>query len=263
VALTEGTSVKLEAEQVLCRFHLSNLARHGAEPLYQWIVEAAHREGLQGATVLKGLLGLRSDGSILRESAWRLAQEVPVIVEVVDGPHHVERLLARVEPSFAEGAITLERAHVVLYRGGEADLKPGDVAARCDVIATRDDSTAWEVKTMHMPEEGALLRIFIGESDREKDSDRPLYEAIVLRAREAHLAGATVLKGPMGFGRHSRMHTARLLELSSDLPVLIEIVDSEEKIQSFMPVVDEMVTEGLVTLEAVRVLKYTAPEHGR
>jgi PII-like signaling protein len=255
--------VKLEAEQVLCRFHLSNLARHGAEPLYQWIVESTHREGLQGATVLKGLMGLRSDGSILKESPWRLAQEVPVIVEVIDGPRHVERLLARVEPAFAQGTITLERAHVVLYRGGEADLKPGDVAPRCDVIATRDDSTAWEVKTMNMPEDGALLRIFIGESDRETGSDRPLYEAIVLRAREAHLAGATVLKGPMGFGRHSRMHTARLLELSSDLPVLIEIVDSEEKIQAFMPVVDGMVTEGLVTLEAVRVLKYTAPERGR
>jgi PII-like signaling protein len=233
--------LKLEAEQVLCRFHLSNLARHGAEPLYQWIVEAAHREGLQGATILKGFMGLRPDGSIMREKAWALSQEVPVIVEVVDGPHHVERLLQRVEPSLKEGTITLERAHVVLYRGGETDLKP------------------WEVKTMTMPEEGVLLRIFIGESDREKGRDRPLYETLVRRAREAHLAGATVLKGPMGFGRHSRMHTAKLLALSTDLPVVIEIADAEEKIQSFMPVVDELVREGLVTLEAVRIIKYTAP----
>ena len=181
-----------------------------------------------------------------------------MIVEVVDGPHHVEKLLARVEPSFKDGTITLERAHVALYRGGEADLKPRDVAPRCDVIATKDASTAWEVKTMKMPEEGVLLRIFIGESDREKGRDRPLYEAIVLRAREAHLAGATVLKGPMGFGRHSRMHTSKLLELSSDLPIVIEIVDAEEKVRAFMPVVDELVTEGLVTLEAVRIIKYAA-----
>ena len=250
--------MKLEAEQVLCRFHLSNLVQHGAEPLYQWIVEVAHREGLQGATILKGFMGLRPDGSILKESPWALSQEVPVIIEVVDGPHHVERLLAKVEPVFKEGAITLERAHVVLYRGGEADLKPGDIAPRCDVVSTKEDSTAWEVKTMKLPEEGVLLRIFIGESDREKGRDRPLYEAIVQRAREAHLAGATVLKGPMGFGRHSRMHTARLLELSTDLPVLIEIVDAEDKIRAFMPVVDELVTEGLVTLEAVRVLKYAS-----
>jgi len=255
--------VKLEAEQVLCRFHLSNLAHHGAEALYQWIVETARREGLQGATILKGVMGLRPDGSILKENPWTLSQEVPVIIEVVDGPHHVEKLLARVEPALKEGTITLERAHVVLYRGGEADLKPKDVAPRCDVIATKEDSTAWEVKTMKMPEEGVLLRIFIGESDREKGRDRPLYEALVHRAREAHLAGATVLKGPMGFGRHSRMHTAKLLELSTDLPVVVEIVDAEEKVRAFMPVVDELVTEGLVTLEAVRIIKYAAAADAR
>jgi uncharacterized protein len=250
--------LKLEAEQVLCRFHLSNLARHGAEPLYQWIVETAHREGLQGATILKGFMGLRPDGSVMKANAWTLSQEVPVIVEVVDGPRHVEQLLGRVEPSFKQGTITLERAHVVLYRGGEVDLEPKDVVPRADVISSQEASAAWEVKTMTLPEEGVLLRIFIGESDRDKGHDQPLYEAIVLRAREAHLAGATVLKGPMGFGRHSRMHTARLLALSTDLPIVIEIADAEEKIQSFMPVVDELVTEGLVTLETVRIIKYAA-----
>ncbi len=80
------------------------------------------------------------------------------------------------------------------------------------------------------------------------------------RARELHLAGATVLRGPMGFGRHSRVHTARLLELSTDLPIVIEIVDTEEKVDAFLPIVDELVREGLVTLEAVRVLKYVSPE---
>ena len=182
-----------------------------------------------------------------------------MIVEIVDGPHHIERLLARVEPAMKAGTITLERAHVALYRSGEAHAKARDVAPRCDVVATQDKSAALEVKTMTIPESGALLRIFIGESDREKGRDRPLYEAIVLRAREAHLAGATVLRGPMGFGRHSRMHSAKLLEISTDLPIVIEIVDAEEKINAFLPVVDELVTEGLVTLEAVRVLKYAAP----
>lgn len=250
--------MKLEAEQVLCRFHLSNVQRHGLEPLYQWIVETARREGLQGAVVLKGFMGLRPDGVLLKEHFWALAQEVPLIVEVVDGPHHVERLLARVEPSFTEGTITLERAHVALHRGGEAHPKPKDVAPRCDIVATRGASAAWEVKTMKVPEEGVLLRIFIGESDREKGSGRPLYEALVLRAREAGLGGATVLKGPMGFGRHSRIHTAKTIELSTDLPIVIEIVDAEEKVRAFLPVVDELVTEGLVTLEAVRILKYAA-----
>jgi PII-like signaling protein len=250
--------VKLEAEQVLCRVHLSNLVHHGAEPLYEWIVETARREDFQGATVLKGFMGLQADGTIVREHAWTVAQEVPVIVEVVDGPHHIERLLARIEPAMRDGTITLERAHVVLYRGQEAHSKARDTAPRCDVISTRDKSAALEVRTMTIPESGVLLRVFIGESDREKGRDRPLYEAIVQRAREAHLAGATVLRGPMGFGRHSRMHAAKLLELSSDLPIVIEIVDAEEKINAFLPVVDELVTEGLVTLEAVRVLKYAA-----
>lgn len=251
--------MKLEAEQVLCRFHLSNLARHGREPLYQWIVEAARHEDLQGATVLKGFMGLAPDGTILEESAWTPAQELPVVVEVVDGPHHVERLLARVEPVLRDGIVTLERAHVVLHRGGGRDLAPRDVAPRCDVVGTQDASAALEVKAMKVPEDGVLLRVFIGESDRERGGHLPLYEAIVRRAREAHLAGATVLKGPLGFGRHSRMHAARLLDLSTDLPVVIEIVDAEDKIRAFLPVVDELVTEGLVTLEAVRVLKYASP----
>ena len=143
--------MKLEAEQVLCRFHLSNLAHHGSEPLYQWIVETARREDLQGATVLKGFMGLQADGTVVREHAWSVSQEVPVIVEVVDGPRHIERLLARVEPAMKEGAITLERAHVTLHRGGEADLKAKDVAPRCDVVATQGSSAALEVKTMNDP----------------------------------------------------------------------------------------------------------------
>jgi PII-like signaling protein len=255
--------VKLEAEQVLCRIHLSNLAHHGTEPLYQWIVETARHGDLQGAMVLKGIMGLQPDGTIVREHAWSVSQEVPVIVEIVDGPHHIEKLLARIEPAVHQGTITLERAHVALYRGADSSLKPRDVAPRCDVVATQGASAALEVKTMKIPEEGVLLRVFIGESDREKGRDRPLYEAIVLRAREAHLAGATVLRGPMGFGRHSRMHSAKLLEFSTDLPIVIEIVDAEEKINAFLPVVDELVTEGLVTLEAVRVLKYSAGADAR
>jgi PII-like signaling protein len=107
---------------------------------------------------------------------------------------------------------------------------------------------------MNLPRDAVLLRIFIGESD--KWHQKPLYEAIVLKAREAHLAGATVLRGPMGFGKSSRLHTAKILRLSFDLPVVIEIVDEEAKINSFLPVLDEMLTGGLVTLEKVRVIDY-------
>ena len=109
---------------------------------------------------------------------------------------------------------------------------------------------------MRSPAEGKLLRIFIGEGDKWQGV--ALYEAIVNLARKEHLAGATVLKGCMGFGCKSHMHTAKLLRLSEDLPMIIEIVDSEEKIMAFLPHLDEMVTEGLITLEKVNVIMYRA-----
>ena len=107
---------------------------------------------------------------------------------------------------------------------------------------------------MEVPRDSMLLRVFIGESDRW--NHRPLYEAIVLRARELHLAGATVLRGPMGFGKSSRMHTAKILRLSMDLPIVIEIVDSEEKINKLLPALEQMMSGGMVTLERVQVIDY-------
>jgi PII-like signaling protein len=107
---------------------------------------------------------------------------------------------------------------------------------------------------MHLPEDAVLLRIFIGESDRCQH--RPLYEAIVLKARELELAGATVLRGPMGFGKSSHLHTAKILRLSMDLPIVIEIVDTAPKINAFLPVLDEMMGGGLVTLERMKVIRY-------
>ncbi len=107
---------------------------------------------------------------------------------------------------------------------------------------------------MELPAEAQLLRVFIGEAD--KFGHRPLYEAIVMEARKRGVAGATVLRGIMGFGAHSRVHTAKILRLSEDLPVVIEIVDTPERIAELLPVIDEMIGEGLVTVETVRVFAY-------
>jgi PII-like signaling protein len=112
---------------------------------------------------------------------------------------------------------------------------------------------------MKISEEGQLLRIFIGESD--KWEGKPLYEALVLKAREMGLAGATMLRGLMGYGAASRVHTAKILRLSEDLPIIVEIVDSQEKIASFLPVIDEMIQEGLVTLERVQIILYRHNTH--
>jgi len=110
---------------------------------------------------------------------------------------------------------------------------------------------------MQLPRDAVLLRIFIGEEARFEH--QPLYEAIVTKAREAHLAGATVLRGPMGFGHSSELHTTKLLDISENLPIVIEIVDAKDKIDAFLPVLDGMIPSGLVTLEKVQVLQYGKP----
>ncbi len=113
---------------------------------------------------------------------------------------------------------------------------------------------------MQIPEDAVLLRIFVGEDDRHEHT--PVYEAIVLKAREMHMAGATVLRGPMGFGRSSRLHTAKILRLSGDLPVVIEIVDAKDKIDGFLEVLGGLMPSGLVTLEKVRVVQYGEQRNG-
>ncbi len=107
---------------------------------------------------------------------------------------------------------------------------------------------------MQIPEDAAILRVFIGEDDRA--GKLPLYEAIVLAAREQKLAGATVLRGPIGFGRSSHLHTTKILRLSQDLPIVIEIVDAEDKINGFVPTLQKLMGSGLVTMEKVKVLRY-------
>jgi PII-like signaling protein len=114
---------------------------------------------------------------------------------------------------------------------------------------------------MQLPEDAVLLRIYVGESDRWQH--QPLYEAIVLKARELHLAGATVLRGPMGFGAASRIHTAKILRLSMDLPIVIEIVDTDDKVQALLPFLDEMMGGGLVTLDKIRVIHYREGKENR
>jgi len=110
--------------------------------------------------------------------------------------------------------------------------------------------------TMQIPRDAVLLRIFFGEDD--KHHHLPLHEAIVLKAREMHLGGATVLRGHVGFGHSSHIHTTKILRLSQDLPVVVEIVDSQDRIDAFLPILDEMMTSGLVTIEKVQVLQYGA-----
>ncbi|MBI2807562.1 MAG: DUF190 domain-containing protein [Planctomycetes bacterium] len=250
--------MKLEGEQALLRVYLRNTDKYGWSSAGDVLVERAKTKNLAGATVLRGILGLDVGGQLLESGRWSLVEHVPVIIEVVDHPHNIGVFLTDVDEVVPEGLATLERAHVLVYRQNRAGADkaamrlevPGPVTPFSTVPSPE------EFPAMKMSEEGQLLRVFCGESDTWEG--QPLYRAVVLKAKALGLAGATVLRGPMGFGANSRVHTAKLLDLSTDLPVVIEMVDSAEKIQTLLPFLDQAVTEGLITIEAVRVLRYLA-----
>lgn len=247
--------MKLEGEHTLLRVHLRNTDRHGwfSRPTAESLVQRAKSRGLAGATVWRGFLGLDVNGQLLESSNWSLVEHVPIIVEIVDSARAIGAFLTDVAELVLEGFATLERAHVLLYRHPAARVLmrlevPGTIAPLSTLPSPE------EFPIMRSAEKGQLLRVFIGESDVWQGE--PLYRAIVLKAREMGLAGATVLRGPMGFGAHSRMHTAKLLELSTDLPIIVEIVETPAKIQALLPFLDEVVAEGLITIEDVRILHY-------
>lgn len=248
--------MKLEGEQTLLRVHLRNTDKSGWSSAGDTLVERAKAKHLAGATVLRGICGLDSTGQILETGRWSLVDHVPVIIEFVDHPHNIGAFLADVDEIVPEGLATLERAHVLVYRYNRAAADRAamrlDIPGPVTPLSTLPSPE--EFPAMNLSEEGQLLRVFCGESDMWEG--HPLYRAVVLKAKELGLAGATVLRGPMGFGANSRVHTAKLLDLSTDLPVVIEIVDSAEKIQAMLPFLDQVVSEGLITIEAVRVLRY-------
>jgi PII-like signaling protein len=248
--------MKLEGEQTLLRVYLRNTDKYHLTSAGDALVQRGRDQGLAGATVLRGFFGLDINGQLLETKFWSVVEHAPVIVEFVDSPRIIGAFLAAVAELVPEGLATLERAHVLVYRQNRAAAErarmrldgPGPQAPFAILPSPE------EFPIMKLSEEGQLLRIFIGESDVWKG--QALYRAIVLKVRELGLAGATVLRGPMGFGANSRVHTTKLLELSTDLPIVIEIVDNAAKIQGILPFLDEAVSEGLITVEGVRVLKY-------
>jgi PII-like signaling protein len=248
--------MRLEGEQTLLRVHLRNTDKCGWLSAVDTLVQRARAQGLAGATVLRGILGLDANGRLLETSRWSPVEHVPIVVEIVDSPTAIGRFLTTLGEVVVEGLATLERGHVMLYRltSGEADRARMRLDVPGPVTPLSTLPSEEEFPIMKLSEDGQLLRVFIGESDVWHGE--PLYMAIVHKARELGLAGATVLRGAMGFGANSRVHTTRLLELSTDLPILIEIVDTGDKIRSLLPFLDEAVKEGLITIEGVRVLRY-------
>ncbi|HWE03737.1 MAG TPA: DUF190 domain-containing protein [Tepidisphaeraceae bacterium] len=245
--------MSLLGEMVLLRIYLQSADRSPHTPTYERIVQAARHEKLAGVTVLRGILGVGYHG-ILKTSPWSLVEHVPVVVEIVDsGPKIAEFVRGPLDEVMVGGMVTLERAAVVMYRGKNAH-RPAklDLAGELKPLSTTPHIEPGS--HMKINERGVLLRIFIGEAD--KAEHKPLYEAIVQKARDLGLAGATVLRGSEGFGANSVVHKSSLLEMSTDLPVVIEIVDTEENIRLLQPHLETMVQEGMITMEYVVILMY-------
>jgi uncharacterized protein len=249
--------MSLLGEQVLLRVYLQSADRAPHVPTYERIIHAARKEKLAGATVLWGILGAGYHG-IIAPKTWSIVEHVPVIVEIVDSAEKIMRFVeGPLDQVMAGGMLTLERAAVMMYRQRSHD-QPNSLHL---ATALKPLSTMPRIQLgshMKIQENGVLLRVFIGESD--KFQHKPLYEAIVQKTRELGLAGASVFRGSEGFGAHSVVHKAALLEMSFDLPVVIEIVDAEEKIKLLLPHLETMVQEGMITMEYVVILMY---RHGK
>jgi uncharacterized protein len=248
--------MSVASEQILLRVYLQSADRAPHVPTYTQLVAAARREKLAGATAIRGIMGAGYHGILKKPSPFSMVEHVPIIVEIVDTAEKIAAFVhGTMDGLMIGGMATLERAAVMMVRDGKSAPATGlaDMA-----VALHPLSTVPKIEPgshiMKINENGILLRVFIGESDRWEH--QPLFEAIVQKVRELGLAGATVLRGCEGFGANSVVHKSRLLEMSSDLPILIEIVDSEENIRTLQPHLETMVQEGMITMEYVMILMY-------
>jgi PII-like signaling protein len=249
--------MSLAGEQVLLRAYLQNADRTPFTPTHERIVKAARNENLAGATVLRGILGVGYHG-IIQSSGWSIVEHVPIVVEVVDRAEKIARFIqGPLDQIMVGGMLTLERAAVMMYRHTAGD-HPEDLqlagAVEPLLNMPRIEPAGQMGSHMQTNESGILLRVFIGESDRFEG--KHLHEAIIQKVRELGLAGATVLRGSEGFGANSVVHKASLLAMSTDLPIIIEIVDAEEKVRLLLPHLEKMVKEGMITMEHVMILMY-------
>jgi PII-like signaling protein len=254
--------MSLVGEQLLLRIYLSSADRAPRTPTVERIVKSARSEGLAGATALKGIMGFGTRGMV-KASQMSMREHAPVIVEIVDSPQNIQQFLTgTLDKILIHGMATLERASVMMYR--QRKNEPGNrfhLSAPQNPLSTLPQLSPGGRMTIN--ENGVLLRVFIGESDRHET--KPLYEAILAKAREMGLSGATVLRGVEGFGANSVVHKAALLEMSTDLPIVIEMVDVHEKIEKLLPYLEQVVEEGMITMEYVAIVAYRhnpADAHG-
>jgi PII-like signaling protein len=249
-----------EVEQTLLRVFLRNTLK------YSWwatagdtLLQRALRRGLVGETTLVGFLGLDASGKLIESSRWALVKQLPLVLEFFDSPQAIGGLLSDLIEVVPEGLASLERVHVLIYRDGSTNLSrpPAYPPASQPPGAAGALPSPEEFPIMLRAVDGQLLRIFVDDTDTY--AGQPLYRAIIEYARDQGLTNAVVLRAPMGFGTHRRVHTDRFPDSITDLPVLIEIVGTADELARLYPFLDEAVPEGLITIENVKMLRLGKP----
>jgi PII-like signaling protein len=249
-------------EQLLLRVYLRNTDHCGWFSAAETLVDRARAQGVAGATVLRGVFGLDGRGELLESHWWSFVEHVPVIVELVDEPEVIGQFLYVLDEILPEALVTLQGIQVLLCGrrlaavGGMEEL--AGHSSPFDPLP-EPPLNEW-LRAGPLGEEGLLLRVFVGESDRFEEE--PLYRALVLKAQELGLAGVAVLLAPMGFGTNGRLHIVTLFRRPADLPIVVEAVDTRANIRSLLPFLDVAIADGLATLEDVRMLRYPRPFPG-
>ncbi|HTW28203.1 MAG TPA: DUF190 domain-containing protein [Acetobacteraceae bacterium] len=238
--------MRVPKEAVLLRVFVTESDRIRGQCVHEVVVRKALEIGMKGATVLPAPAGYGHSRRLRSELNIDAGPHLPMVVEIVDTEDRIERFLPEIDGIIETGLVTLEKLRAIFL---QAERRAENGPATPAPIVLRGEGLDMEV-----PHEAALLRIFTSVSDRWGTGS--LYLAIVEKARECGLAGATVLRGPLGFGHAGRLHRSHLFPVTQDLPVVIEIVDSEERIEAFLPIVDTMMESGLVTIERARVIRY-------
>lgn len=227
--LTTGKAVKVS-------IYLNEGSTHHGASAYSSILDFLFFRGVSGATVLKGVAGFGADHHIHSANSVEISDHLPLKIEFIEAREKVNELLGKLEELTGSGLIEVQETTIA---------KPAQVSKPKQAPAAEHIKIEGKAK---------LMRIFIGESDRWQD--QPLHDALVRAMRANDLAGATVYRGILGYGAHRRVHKEKPLHLSRDCSIMISVVDTEEKLQSFLPVVDKMVQEGLVVLSDVDIIKY-------
>jgi PII-like signaling protein len=217
--------------------YVSEGSTRGGIPTYSSILDFLFYRGVSGATVVKGIAGFGADHHMHSASIVEISDHLPLKIEFIDSQEKVTEILSKLEELAGSGMIEVQETTVT---------KPAQVSKAKSVISPT-----------HLKMEGRakMMRIYIGESDRWKD--RPLYQALVEAMRANDIAGVTVYRGILGYGAHRRVHKDKALHLSHDSSIMLSAVDNEEKLHSFLPLVDQMVQEGLVVFSDVDIIKYS------